>query len=133
MDLVNRIKKLCEQNGTSIPKLGDELGLGKTIYRWNVNYPSIDKVVAVADFLGVPIQQLLGRDNFFEKETAVVAAAEPTIEQLEIAELAKPLARYLEENMIIGEVIVSMNTVALRWEGFTARYGSDFETIEPPR
>ncbi|MNI97224.1 hypothetical protein D3C76_224610 [compost metagenome] len=59
-------------------------------------------------------------------------AAEPTKEQLEIAELAKPLARYLEENMMIGEVVVSMNTVALRWEGFTARYVNNFETIAPP-
>ncbi len=67
-----------------------------------------------------------------QKETAVSVAVEPTKEQLEIAELAKPLARYLEENMIIGEVIVSMNTVALRWEGFTARYVNGFETIAPP-
>lgn len=59
--------------------------------------------------------------------------AEPTKEQLEIAELAKPLARYLCENAICGEVIVSMNTVALRWEGFTARYSDGFETIMQPR
>lgn len=68
-----------------------------------------------------------------QKKTAEFAAAEPTKEQLEIAELAKPLARYLEENMMIGEVVVSMNTVALRWEGFTARYFNNFETIAPPR
>lgn len=60
------------------------------------------------------------------------ASAEPMKQQLEIAELAKPLARYLEDNMIIGEVIVSTNSVALRREGFTAMYTEDFETIEPP-
>ncbi len=62
-----------------------------------------------------------------------ILPAEPTKEQLEIAELAKPLARYLRDNDICGEVVVSMDTVALRWEGFTAGYSGDYETIGPPR
>ena len=58
--------------------------------------------------------------------------AEPTKEQLEIAELAAPLARYMSDNIICGEVIVTMNTVALRWEGFTAKYCDDYQNIKAP-
>lgn len=58
--------------------------------------------------------------------------AEPTKEQLEIAELAAPLSRYLSDNVICGEVIVTMNTVALRWEGFTAEYSEDYCQIKQP-
>lgn len=60
-------------------------------------------------------------------------SVEPTKEQLEIAELAKPLAQYLRDNNICGEVIVSMNSVALRWEGFTARYRDGFHEVNQSR
>lgn len=66
------------------------------------------------------------------KTKEVLLPVEPTKEQLEIAELAKPLARYLYNNAICGEVVVSMNTVALRWEGFTAEYYDDFKNIGQP-
>lgn len=61
-----------------------------------------------------------------------LAPVEPTKEQLEIAELAKPLAQYLYKNDMCGEVVVSMTTVALRWEGFTAEYYDDFKSVGPP-
>lgn len=62
------------------------------------------------------------------------APAEPTKEQLEIGELAKPLAKYMEENkMHCAVVMVTMNGVALYWEGFTAYYADNFEKLVKPR
>jgi len=60
VSLVENIKSLCKQFGTTIPKLGSELGFGKgAIYNWDTNSPSIDKVQKVADFFGVTINRVL--------------------------------------------------------------------------
>lgn len=52
MNIVDRIKTKCTENGTTIKALEREIGLGNgTITRWNTNIPSYDKVIKVADFL----------------------------------------------------------------------------------
>lgn len=35
---------------------------GKTIFRWDKTSPSIEKVAAVADVIGVSVDELLGRE-----------------------------------------------------------------------
>lgn len=66
-------------------------------------------------------------------EVSQMEPVQTTREQLEIAELAIPLAKYLNDNLICGEVIVSMDTVALHWEGFTAKYCDDYQRIDAPK
>lgn len=57
-----------------------------------------------------------------------------TKEQLEIAELAAPLAKYLRDNnMICGVALVTMNGVSLYWEWLTADYEDNFTKVLPPR
>jgi len=61
MNLVEKVKKLCEERGISVPKLEKELGFGNgAIYNWNKSSPSIDKVTKVAQFFGVTTDYLLG-------------------------------------------------------------------------
>lgn len=61
--IVDIIKDLCRENGISIPKLEKEVGLSNgSIYNWNKSYPSIDKVVKVADYFDVSVDRLIGRE-----------------------------------------------------------------------
>lgn len=60
MSLLENIQSLCESRGISVPKLEKELGFGKgSIYKWDRNSPSIDKIQKVADYFGVPIDRVI--------------------------------------------------------------------------
>lgn len=60
MSLVDKIKKLCEERNMSVPTLEKEFGFGYgSIYRWDTNTPSIDRVQKVADYFGVSIDSLV--------------------------------------------------------------------------
>ncbi|WP_110933290.1 helix-turn-helix domain-containing protein [Paenibacillus bouchesdurhonensis] len=60
MSLVESIKHLCKQAGTSIPKLEKELGFGHgSMYNWDVNSPSIDKVQKVANYFYTTMDNLI--------------------------------------------------------------------------
>lgn len=62
MTIKERIKKLANSEGLSIPKLEEELGFGGgTISRWDKSAPSADKLSKIADRYGVSVDYLLGR------------------------------------------------------------------------
>jgi transcriptional regulator with XRE-family HTH domain len=64
MDTIKeRIKNLATLRRVGLPKIEAVLGFGKgTIYRWDENNPSVDKVEKVADYFNVSIDYLLGRE-----------------------------------------------------------------------
>ena len=50
MSIYENVKKACEENGTSVTNLEEKLGFSRSsIFKWNKNRPSVDKVKAVAD------------------------------------------------------------------------------------
>ena len=60
--MYEKIKELCKARKITIADLEQAAGLGtRTIYRWDINAPSFDKVVAVADALGISLDELAGR------------------------------------------------------------------------
>lgn len=62
--MVSKIKRLCKEKSLSIAELQREIGLGvNAIARWDKNRPSVDKVKAVADRLGVTVDELLKEDG----------------------------------------------------------------------
>lgn len=62
MELLFTIKMLCKCHGITVAELERKAGLShSTIARWDRNAPSIDKVVAVADYFGISIDELMGR------------------------------------------------------------------------
>lgn len=62
--MLKNIKRLCAANNISISKLGKTLGFGNgTIERWDRNRPSIDKVILVADYFGVTVDELLKEEK----------------------------------------------------------------------
>lgn len=63
MTLKERIKKLANSEGLSIPRLEEELGFGGgTISRWDKSVPSADKLAKIADRYNVTVDYLLGRE-----------------------------------------------------------------------
>ena len=57
--IFEKIKQLCERNGISISQLEKALGWSRSIYKWDTNKPSIDKVKAVADYFGVTVDSIV--------------------------------------------------------------------------
>ena len=64
MDIYGRIKDLCRARNISISALESACGLGKkTIANWDKSSPSVDKLAKVADYFGVTVDSLLGREE----------------------------------------------------------------------
>ena len=62
MDIVSRVKSLASKRGLTIAQLEKEVGLSpNSLYRWNKNKPSLDKLENVADYFNISADYLLGR------------------------------------------------------------------------
>ena len=61
--MLSEIKELCKKRGMSVNELEAEIGLGiNTIYKWDKASPSADKLQRVADYFGVSLDFLTGRE-----------------------------------------------------------------------
>lgn len=66
--MVETIRQLCKKQGKSLFSLEQECGLGNgSINKWDRSSPSVAKVRAVADALGVSVADLIGEQK--EKPT----------------------------------------------------------------
>lgn len=83
MTLKERIKKLANSEGLSIPKLEEELGFGGgTISRWDKSAPAADKLSKIADRFGVTVDYLLGRELTDKDEKDIAKDMEALREKL---------------------------------------------------
>lgn len=66
--LYSKIKELCKVNGITVSELENALEFSRgSIYKWDVNIPSINKVKAVADYFKISVDQLLEGGESNEK------------------------------------------------------------------
>lgn len=87
--MVERIKKLCKEQGTTITALQKRLGFGNgTIRRWDENRPGIDRVKLVAEALHVSPEYLL---TGTEKSPETITAPGLSDEVMELARLIDAL------------------------------------------
>lgn len=64
MGLVERIKRLCEEKGTSFAEVERKVGISNgQIRRWNKSSPKIENVKRVAEFFNVSLDYLAGLDE----------------------------------------------------------------------
>lgn len=83
MTIKERIKKLANSEGLSIPKLEEELGFGGgTISRWDKSAPSADKLSKIADRFDVTVDYLLGRELTKKDEKDIAKDMEQLREKL---------------------------------------------------
>ena len=65
MDLKERIKALCKNNGVTINKLEKTLGFGTGyVAKLNNSVPNTAKIKLIADFFNVSVDYLLGSENY---------------------------------------------------------------------
>lgn len=65
--IVNSIKKLCDKNNIPIGQFEKEAGLSKgLISKWKEKTPSLDKIISIADYFNVSVDEVIGR----KKDTA---------------------------------------------------------------
>ena len=68
--IVDRIRALAREQGTSLTKLEERLGFGNgTIGRWSKHNPSFERLKLVADALGVTTAYLMGEETKKEPAT----------------------------------------------------------------
>ena len=64
MTILDRIKILLNENNMTLAELERISGLGnRTLYKWDKSYPSIDKVIAVANSLHTNVEWLITGKN----------------------------------------------------------------------
>lgn len=64
MDIVLRIKLLCEQKNITVTELERIVGIGRsTIRNWDKSSPTAEKLQKVADYFHVSVDYLLGREE----------------------------------------------------------------------
>lgn len=58
--MLTKILEKCKEKGMTLAELERQAGLAnRTIYKWNENVPSVEKVLAVANVLGVTVDELV--------------------------------------------------------------------------
>lgn len=69
MDLYEKIKELAAQKNVSIRQIEEKLSFSNaTIRRWKTQTPGVDKIQKVADYFGVTVDYLLGREEIEEPQ-----------------------------------------------------------------
>lgn len=62
--LLDRIKKIAKEQGLTISNIEEKLSFGKnSMYRWDINSPSVDKVILVANLLNTSVDYLITENN----------------------------------------------------------------------
>ena len=92
MDIVDRIRALCQKNGMSITKLEAALGYGNgSISKASTNAMRSDRLKAIADYFDVSMEYLLtGKElePFWDGQSDAPAF---TIEELQLLDLFRTL------------------------------------------
>ena len=62
--MLKTIRNIAKQKEIPLAKIERACELGeRSLYRWDTNYPSVDKVKKVADYLGVTVDDLLKEEQ----------------------------------------------------------------------
>ena len=92
--LKDRVHNLCVQNGTNIKALEEALGLSKSsIVKWDKVSPKAENLQKVADYFGVSVDYLLGRDPVPTNQE------QPNTEAIELAKQIKSLPPNVRDNI----------------------------------
>ncbi|WP_270790222.1 helix-turn-helix domain-containing protein [Enterococcus diestrammenae] len=69
MTVFDRIKELSERRGISIQKAAIDMGFSENLfYQWKNAQPKADRLEKVADYFGVSVDYLLGREEQTKKD-----------------------------------------------------------------
>ncbi len=142
MNITEKIRKLCEENGISVRKLEQEVGIANgTIRRWYEQCPAADRLKRVADFFGVSMDSLLDENPINMKHGQISVAQVVTKDMYpynlakvilgeDATEVLNPFAlmQVVENELVRNEVIV----LQLRYKyGWTyKRIAEEYDVLE---
>lgn len=67
--LVETIRTLCRDNNITVTKLEESLGFSQgLISRWKDKVPSLDKIIDIADYFNVTLDEVVGRNNIINDD-----------------------------------------------------------------
>lgn len=67
--LVKSIKNICEKNNTTVSQLESALGFSSAlISRWNKTSPSLDKIIEIAKYFHISLDEVVGYNNGIDDE-----------------------------------------------------------------
>ena len=67
--VVNSIKNLCKEKEITIGQLEKEVGLSQgLVSKWMNTNPSLDKIIDIADYFHVTLDEVVGRNNSIDDE-----------------------------------------------------------------
>lgn len=63
--VVSSIKRLCKSNNITVGELEKTIGLSQgLVSKWLKTTPSLDKIIDIADYFHVPLDEVIGRNQF---------------------------------------------------------------------
>lgn len=69
MNLYERIKEVAKEKGYSINRLEKELGFARSsMNKFKTSTPSVEKIKTIAEFLGVSVDDLMGKEIHIKTE-----------------------------------------------------------------
>lgn len=78
--MIENIRTLCKSNNISPAKLEEELGFSQgLISRWKDKTPSIDKIIDIADYFHISLDEVVGRNENNINDGFIKALYEKTI------------------------------------------------------
>lgn len=85
MNILDRIKNLCNEKGISQRGLEKELNLGNAATsKWITSSPNVETLIKIADYFGVSVDYLLGRDKQMkppQRDVQTLTLAEVVVEE----------------------------------------------------
>lgn len=68
-DFYEQLKKICQEHNTTVYAVEKATGASKgSFIKWRTSSPSVDKIIEIADYFGVPMDYLIGRDILFKDQ-----------------------------------------------------------------
>lgn len=69
ISLKENVKRIAKERGVSLAQMEKDLGFSdKYLSKLDINNPSIDRVIAMADYLHVSVDELVGYEGNYEKD-----------------------------------------------------------------
>lgn len=102
MNMLDKIKDIASKKGITITDIEKDCSLPpKSIYKWNKNMPSIDRVIKVADYLKVDVNCLISdtdNNNYTKlKESKAIDTIAAHLEDKDITDdKIKALTQYMD-------------------------------------
>ncbi|MBF0746541.1 helix-turn-helix transcriptional regulator [Gemella sp. 19428wG2_WT2a] len=105
MDLLFKIRQLANQRKITISELERRINLSNgQIGKWSKQTPGIDKVQKVADYFGVSVDYLLGREDTYTPQ-AMYRLNTENLDETQVKELMTEMQRL--EEMVLAKIMLN--------------------------